>query len=75
MLVQLHEEAPAALIDHESAQEHMPGTKVVEAFNFGLKHLKTKFDIICKFEYNFRDYNPFKFLIKTTNNAINATNT
>ncbi len=38
------------LIDHESAQEHMPGSKVVEAFNFGLKHLKTKFDIICKFD-------------------------
>ena len=38
------------LIDHESVQEHMPGAKVVEAFNFGLKHLKTKFDIICKFD-------------------------
>ena len=38
------------LIDRESIQEHMPGSKVVEAFNFGLKHLKTKFDIICKFD-------------------------
>ena len=38
------------LIDRESVQEHMPGAKVVEAFNFGLKHLKTKFDIICKFD-------------------------
>ena len=38
------------LIDRESIQEHMPGAKVVEAFNFGLKHLKTKFDIICKFD-------------------------
>ena len=38
------------LIDRESVQEHMPGAKVVEAFNFGLKHLKTKFDVICKFD-------------------------
>lgn len=38
------------LIDRESVQEHVPGAKVVEAFNFGLKHLKTKFDIICKFD-------------------------
>ena len=38
------------LIDRESIQEHMPGAKVIEAFNFGLKHLKTKFDIICKFD-------------------------
>ena len=38
------------LIDRESIQEHIPGAKVVEAFNFGLKHLKTKFDIICKFD-------------------------
>ena len=38
------------LIDRESVQEHVPGAKVVEAFNFGLKHLKTEFDIICKFD-------------------------
>ena len=38
------------LIDRESIQEHIPGAKVVEAFNFGLKHLKTKFDVICKFD-------------------------
>ncbi len=38
------------LIDRESVQEHVPGAKVVEAFNFGLKHLKIKFDIICKFD-------------------------
>ena len=27
------------LIDHESNQEHAPGSKIVEAFNFGLKNL------------------------------------
>ena len=38
------------LIDHESNQEHAPGSKVVEAFNFGLKNLNINYDIICKFD-------------------------
>ena len=38
------------VIDHKSFQEHAPGSKVIEAFNFGLKNLETQFDIICKFE-------------------------
>ena len=38
------------LIDHESKQEHTPGSKVVEAFNFGLKNLNISYDIICKFD-------------------------
>ena len=38
------------LIDHESKQEHAPGSKVVEAFNFGLKNLNSSYDIICKFD-------------------------
>ena len=38
------------LIDHESNQEHAPGNKVVEAFNFGLKNLNISYDIICKFD-------------------------
>ncbi len=37
-------------IDHKSFQEHVPGSKVIEAFNFGLKNLETQFDIICKFD-------------------------
>ena len=36
------------VIDHKSFQEHVPGSKVIEAFNFGLKNLETQFDIICK---------------------------
>ena len=38
------------LIDHESNQEHEPGSKVVKAFNFGLKNLNISYDIICKFD-------------------------
>jgi glycosyltransferase involved in cell wall biosynthesis len=36
------------IIDHKSVQEHIPGGKVIEAFNFGLKNLETQF--ICKFD-------------------------
>ena len=38
------------VIDHKSFQEHVPGRKVIEAFNFGLKNLETHFDVICKFD-------------------------
>ena len=38
------------IIDHKSVQEHIPGGKVIEAFNFGLKNLETQFDVICKFD-------------------------
>ena len=38
------------VIDHKSFQKHVPGSKVIEAFNFGLKNLETQFDIICKFD-------------------------
>ena len=38
------------VIDHKSVQKHVPGSKVIEAFNFGLKNLETQFDVICKFD-------------------------
>ena len=38
------------LVDHESKQQHVPGSKVVDAFNFGLKNLNINYDIICKFD-------------------------
>ena len=38
------------LIDYESNQEHAPGSKIVEAFNFGLKNLNISYDVICKFD-------------------------
>ncbi|MGB3776130.1 MAG: glycosyltransferase family 2 protein [Leeuwenhoekiella sp.] len=34
----------------DSEQIHLPGSKVIQAFNFGLNALKTDFDIICKFD-------------------------
>ena len=38
------------IIDHKSKNKHFPGKKVVEAFNFGLKNLNVKCDVICKFD-------------------------
>ena len=38
------------IIDHKSKNQHFPGKKVVEAFNFGLKKLNVKCDVICKFD-------------------------
>jgi glycosyltransferase involved in cell wall biosynthesis len=38
------------IIDYESKEEHIPGRKVIEAFNFGLKNLKINYDVICKFD-------------------------
>ena len=38
------------LVDHESKQQHVPGSKVVDAFNFGLKNLNINYDVICKFD-------------------------
>ena len=38
------------LVDHESKKQHVPGSKVVDAFNFGLKNLNINYDIICKFD-------------------------
>jgi len=33
-----------------SSQEHIPGSKVINAFNQGLKVLDNEYDIICKFD-------------------------
>ena len=38
------------IIDHESKKQHIPGSKVIEAFNFGLKNLNFQYDVICKFD-------------------------
>ncbi|MCV6631368.1 MAG: glycosyltransferase [Flavobacteriaceae bacterium] len=39
-----------SVIHKHGDQRHLPGTKVVEAFYFGLQHHKDPFDIICKFD-------------------------
>lgn len=38
------------LIHHTSSNQHAPGSKIINAFNFGLKELKCNYDIICKFD-------------------------
>jgi glycosyltransferase involved in cell wall biosynthesis len=34
----------------ESEQVHLPGSKIVQAFNFGLSTLTADYDILCKFD-------------------------
>ena len=38
------------LIQNQSSNQHMPGEKVVRAFNFGLQQLDDNYDVICKFD-------------------------
>ena len=38
------------LIDFNSFNEHIPGKKVIKAFNYGLNKLDENYDIICKFD-------------------------
>ncbi len=39
-----------SLISTTSSEAHLPGSKVVKAFNKGLKELDEDYDIICKFD-------------------------
>lgn len=39
-----------SMISITSSEEHLPGSKVIRAFNEGLKTLDEDFDIICKFD-------------------------
>ncbi len=39
-----------SLVDTSSSEEHMPGSKVINAFYQGYKTLDTDYDIICKFD-------------------------
>ncbi len=38
------------LINKKSEAEHLPGSKVVEAFNYGFGAVNTNYDILCKFD-------------------------
>lgn len=38
------------LVDIESSNKHMPGSKIINAFNHGLQALETSYDLICKFD-------------------------
>lgn len=37
-------------ISKAKSYQHEAGSKIIQAFNFGLEHLKTDYDIICKFD-------------------------
>lgn len=39
-----------SLVKNTSAAAHLPGTKVIKAFNKGLESLDSDYDIICKFD-------------------------
>ena len=38
------------IIDHISAEIHLPGSKIINAFYYGYEMLIEKYDIICKFD-------------------------
>ncbi|MCH1548572.1 MAG: glycosyltransferase [Flavobacteriaceae bacterium] len=37
-------------IDFKSTNQHLPGEKVINAFNFGLNYLDGNYNVICKFD-------------------------
>lgn len=39
-----------SVVSRPKSFSHEPGSKIVEAFNFGLKKLETDFDVVCKFD-------------------------
>lgn len=39
-----------SLVSRPKSFSHEPGSKIVEAFNFGLENLRTDYDVICKFD-------------------------
>lgn len=38
------------VLNKTSEDKHLPGSKVIEAFNYGLRALDSNYDIICKFD-------------------------
>ena len=38
------------LIHNKSSEKHLPGSKIINAFNEGIKHAGTDYDLICKFD-------------------------
>ncbi|GAA0873568.1 glycosyltransferase family A protein [Gangjinia marincola] len=39
-----------SVVKNSSSDEHLPGSKVINAFNEGLKHASQAYDVICKFD-------------------------
>ena len=38
------------VVNSKSSDQHLPGSKIIQAFNKGLASLDDKFDVICKFD-------------------------
>lgn len=38
------------LVSKKSENSHLPGSKVIQAFNYGLERVKADYDILCKFD-------------------------
>ncbi len=56
-----------------SSEDHMPGSKVIKAFNEGYKMLDAEYDIICKFDADL--IFPLDYLEKIANHFRNNTKT
>ncbi len=54
-----------SLLNTDSSEEHMPGSKVINAFYHGYKTLNSDYDIICKFDADL--IFPENYLEKITN--------
>tara|TARA_B100001057_G_scaffold170389_1_gene171162 strand:+ start:1037 stop:1900 length:864 start_codon:yes stop_codon:yes gene_type:complete len=61
------------LIQIESADQHVPGSKIINAFNKGLKRLDNDYDIVCKFDGDIilpNDYFEKLNIIFTSNKSV-----
>lgn len=38
------------VVQHKSSKEHLPGSKVIQAFNYGFEHISIDYDLIGKFD-------------------------
>ena len=61
------------LIQIESSDQHIPGSKIINAFNKGLKRLDNDYDIVCKFDGDIilpKDYFEKLNIIFTNNKSV-----
>ena len=61
-------------ISIKSIQKHLPGEKVIKAFNFGLNNIDNNYDIICKFDADIILPNNYIEKITSVINSRNAGN-
>ncbi|WP_458627587.1 glycosyltransferase family 2 protein [Winogradskyella sp. PC D3.3] len=61
-----------SLLNSESSDKHLPGSKIINAFNKGLDSLDENYDIICKFDADL--IFPKNYLEQLTNHFNSNTN-